>query len=103
MRLYVIGPVTGMSYLNRPAFEAAARQLHEALGCAVEIPHDTVPADASWMDAMRLSIKAMMGCDGVAVLPGWRESHGASIELELAKAIGMTVHSVPTWIARHGQ
>ncbi|MFR8300891.1 MAG: DUF4406 domain-containing protein, partial [Gordonibacter urolithinfaciens] len=32
MRLFVIGPVTGIEDNNRPAFEAAARELHEALG-----------------------------------------------------------------------
>lgn len=102
MRLYVIGPVSGFPENNRPAFERAASQLHRALGCAVEIPHDTVPSDADWQTAMRLSISAMLGCDGVALLEGWRWSQGARIERQLAVDIGMQTGSVPWWEATGG-
>lgn len=102
MRLYVIGPVSGHTENNRPAFERAARQLHRALGCAVEIPHDTVPSDADWQTAMRLSISAMLRCDGVALLEGWRWSRGAAIERALAVELGIQTGSVPWWEATGG-
>ena len=100
MRLYVSGPVTGMPELNRPAFERAASQLHRALECAVEIPHDTVPSDADWQTAMRLSVSAMVRCDGVAMLPGWQSSAGARLEQAVAVAVGMECHTVAGWLRR---
>lgn len=98
MKLYVIGPVTGVADDNRPAFEAAARELREALDCAVEIPHDTVPPDATWNAAMRLSIRAMMACDGVAMLDGWSSSKGAGVEYNLARQVGLPVAPIETWV-----
>lgn len=98
MRLYVSGPVTGIPDRNKSAFEEAARELSSAASVAVEIPHDTVPADAEWHAAMRLSLRAMLECDGLAMLPGWQQSKGARIERDVALAVGMTVHTVDGWV-----
>ena len=87
MRLYVIGPVTGREKLNQEAFEDAKERLLDA-GYDVLIPHDV----------MRLSIKAMLGCDGVAALTDWDESRGAKLEREVAVACGIEIHCVDTWL-----
>ena len=100
MRLYVSGPVTGVEGRNRAAFEAAARELSSRLRYAVEIPHDTVPSDADWIEAMRVSLRAMLGCDGVAMLPGWQRSAGARLEQSVAVAVGMECHTVAGWLRR---
>lgn len=97
MRLYVIGPVTGRENLNREAFENAKERLWDA-GYDVLIPHDVVPPDASHEQAMRLSIKAMLGCGGVAALTDWDESRGAKLEREVAIACGLEIHCVDTWL-----
>ena len=102
MKLYASGPVTGMPELNRPAFEAARRQLESALGCEAIIPHDAVPPDATWSEAMRTSIRAMLGCDGVAFLPGFRQSRGSLIEREVALAVGIPTGTVVWWEATGG-
>lgn len=96
MILYVVGPVTGRGRLNEPAFRRAASAL-EAAGFSAVIPHETVPSSADWRTAMRESIYAMLGCDGVARLPDWRSSKGARIESMLAKQIGMPVRGVAEW------
>lgn len=96
MRLYVIGPVTGRENLNRKAFEDAKEKLWDA-GYDVLIPHDVVPPDASHERAMRLSIKTMLGCDGVAALSDWDESRGAKLEREVTVACGLEIHCVDTW------
>ena len=96
MRLYVIGPVTGREKLNREAFEDAKERLERA-GYAVTIPHDIIPPNASHEDAMRASIKTMLGCDGVAMLACWSMSQGANLEREVAIACGLKIHSVGTW------
>lgn len=97
MRLYVIGPVTGRENLNRKAFEDAKEKLWDA-GYDVLIPHDVVPPDATYQQAMRLSIKTMLGCDGVAALTDWDESRGAKLEREVAVACGIEIHCMDTWL-----
>lgn len=93
MRLYVIGPVTGRENLNRAAFEDAREKLERA-GYAVTIPHDLIPSDASHEDAILLSIKTMLCCDGVAMLDDWDTSPGARLENRVATACGLQAHCV---------
>ena len=97
MRLYIAGPVTGLPRLNRPAFEIAAKRLEE-VGYSVVVPHWFVPATADWQEAMRISVETLVKCDGVALLPGWRESRGAKIEQRLAMGLGMDTHTVVGWV-----
>lgn len=83
MRLYVIGPVTGMPGKNRAAFEDARDKL-AAMGHRADTPHVLVPDGATWEQAMRISLNRLTQprrggaplYDGVARLPGWRESKG---------------------------
>ena len=96
MRLYVIGPVTGRENLNRKAFEDAKERLWDA-GYDVLIPHDVVPPDAMYQQAMRLSIQAMLGCDGVVVLSDWEGSKGAKLEHDVAISCGLHVHNFLEW------
>lgn len=96
MRLYVIGPVTGRENLNREAFEEARAKLEQA-GYTVTIPHDIIPPDASHKDAMILSIKTMLCCDGVAMLIDWDMSTGAKLEKRVAEACGIETHYVHVW------
>lgn len=97
MRLYVIGPVTGREGLNRAAFEAAKDELWGA-GYDVLIPHDVVPSNATYSVAMRLSIKTLLGCDGVALLIDWDESTGATLEKRVAEVCGIETHYVRAWL-----
>ena len=97
--VYVSGPVTGRENRNREAFEDARRRLCAA-GYWVRLPHGCVPPGTEWKEAMRLSIAAMMGCDGVARLTDWRESPGARIEVRLALDLGMPVYDVDEWCRR---
>ena len=96
MRLYVIGPVTGRENLNRAAFEEARAKLERA-GYTVTIPHDIIPPDASHEDAMLLSIKTLLCCDGVAVLNDWAASPGATLEKRVAEVCGIETHYVRAW------
>lgn len=99
MRLYVIGPVTWCEGLNRAAFEEARAKLEQA-GYTVTIPHDLIPSDASHEDAMLLSIKAMLCCDGVAVLNDWAASLGATLEKRVAEVCGIETHYVRAWFRK---
>ena len=97
MRLYVIGPVTGMPDDNREAFVGAVRDLWNA-GYKADFPHLHVPSDAEWHDAMKISVAHMMQADGVAMLDGWRDSKGARLEYRIARELDMPAYHVGHWL-----
>lgn len=86
-RLYLCGPITGMPNYNRDAFNDAESALRSA-GFEVFNPvKNGLPVDAPWEQHMRTDIAQMMVCDALAVLPGAHYSHGASIEIALARQL----------------
>lgn len=90
-RVYVAGPMTGLPLLNFPAFHAAAAALR-AEGHHVENPAE-INADpsAGWVECMRADIARLVTCDAVHALPGWENSRGASLEVHIARALGLEV------------
>ncbi|MBQ9000233.1 MAG: DUF4406 domain-containing protein [Eggerthellaceae bacterium] len=100
MRIYVIGPVSGFDDLNLPAFDAARKALALADFQAM-IPHDFIPSDATWQQAMRRSLETLVKADGIACLPGWSDSNGARLEVEIAQSLGMPTLEVGDWLEPH--
>lgn len=97
--LYVAGPTTGLPDHNRPAFYAAAAALRSA-GYAVLNPADTSgPEDAPWLWWMRQALHQLANAEGVATLPDWERSRGASLEVYVATALGLPVLTVEEWLA----
>lgn len=97
-RLYVAGPMSGLPEYNYPAFKAAAAELREC-GFEVICPAENgLPADAPWIDHMRVDIGHLLTCSAVAVLPGWENSRGARLEVHLARELGLTVQPVQAWV-----
>lgn len=106
---YIAGPVSGHDDLNRPAFHAAARHLRDK-GWKTLVPLDyantpLAQAEAEehgkgavgmkgWQEAMRRSICLLLAAERVYVLPGWKESRGASTEVMIAMAVGIPVYDV---------
>lgn len=89
--IYIAGPMTGLPDFNRPAFNQVAHELREQ-GHAVFNPAETrLPETATWEDYMREGIVDLMHCNTIYLLPGFEKSRGATIELELAKDLGMTI------------
>lgn len=98
-RVYVSGPMTGYFDLNRSAFIFASDRLttwgFEPVNPAevvLDLPH--VP---TWEDYLRHDLGLLLACDGVATLPGWQESRGASLEVYVAQQLGLTVKPVDRW------
>lgn len=93
-RVYLAGPMTGHENHNFPAFHAAAERLR---GSGLEVIN---PADhglvngLGWSDYMRWDLVKLAGCHSVYVLPGWEKSKGASLEVAIARALGMPVFTV---------
>ena len=90
-RCYIAGPMTGLPDLNFPAFHATAARLR-AQGLEVVNPAEiNVDSAKGWAQCMRADIVELMTCDSIAMLPGWTNSRGATLEHHIATALGMTV------------
>ena len=108
-KIYIAGPMTGYEDWNFPAFFEAERQLLE-LGYEVINPahndgstYEEALASAnsgkhSWGWYMRRDLKHVLGVDMVCLLPDWKTSKGALLEVEVAKAL-----DVPLMILRNGE
>ena len=92
MKLYISGPMTGMSELNFPAFHRAAAH-YRSCGYVVVNPAEVQPwrHSTTWLGCMREDIKELADCDGIAMLEGWERSKGAVIEHYIATALGFEV------------
>lgn len=102
MRLYVAGPMRGLPNLNFPAFDAATATLRAA-GHSVFSPAERDRAlgfDETLETLEGFDLAAAMRDDldhivriaeGIALLPGWERSKGATIERRVAEATGKRV------------
>lgn len=114
MKIYLAGPMRGYPNFNFPAFEKAAAFLR-AKGHTVfspaerdKIRHGGVDISADNPTGDEAVAKAKFGfnlrdaladdtawickeADGIAMLPGWRQSKGAVAEEALAEALGLGV------------
>ena len=108
MMLYISGPITGNpNYLQQ--FADAELQL-SMLGYDVYNPAANVleqdnatgpgwEGTPSWSDYMRRDILIIArDADGLALLPGWADSEGAVLEVQVAKAFGLPIRTIPGWI-----
>ncbi|MDR0322332.1 MAG: DUF4406 domain-containing protein [Treponema sp.] len=97
MRLYISGKITGNE--NYKEDFAAAKNKLENAGYDVCSPTAfDFPEDISWTDAMKYDICEMICCDGVALLPSWKESKGARVEARLAKDLEIMVKPISDWL-----
>lgn len=100
-RVYVSGPMTGVPEHNFPAFREAAQKL-AAAGYDVINPAENFGGrtDLSRPEYMRLDIEHVLQADGIALLPGWRDSAGAKLEVAIADEIDIFALTVDQWISR---
>ena len=89
--IYVAGKMYGLPEEEvREKFEKATSHLKEE-GYNVVTPVTEFEGNRSWEDTMRHSIKTMLECDEVHLLPCWQESRGAQLERDIAVRLGMNV------------
>ena len=117
MRVYLAGPMTGIPLYNFPAFDAhKARWIAD--GQDVTLPaditrelwreryereYDPATDTAAWGDAIvcemfKRDMAAVCDADAIALLPGWRKSKGANLELAVARALGKKVYDSATML-----
>jgi hypothetical protein len=102
-KIYIAGPMSGMKDFNFPAFFEAEHQL-EKLGYEVINPAHNDGATVQealqsagtpdspnklWSYYMKRDLPHVMDVDMLCVLPGWQNSKGASLEVAVARALGL--------------
>lgn len=101
-RVYIAGPMTGLPAHNFPAFRHAAMLLREAgyeVMSPVEINNEESCSAKPWQECMRADIAALVTCDMVALLPGWENSRGATLEHYIANSVGIPCRDAHILIA----
>ena len=105
-RVYIAGPMRGRELYNFPAFDAAEMHLREQ-GFEVinpaqldrnrgffprDLPEDhdwsTVPEGFDLATTIKEDVEAILSCDTIYCLLGWKESAGATAEAQVAKWAG---------------
>ncbi len=89
-RIYLSGPITFEP--NAHQTFAAAETLVREIGCEPVNPLRINPPDVDWNTAMRNDIRALVDCDAILMLPGWRKSRGSIIEYNLAINLDIDVY-----------
>lgn len=112
MKVYIAGPMTGYKDWNFPAFFEVEKQLellgHEVINpahndgatvqAALESAGSPEAPNNPWRWYMRRDLPHVLEVDALCVLPGWQKSKGASLEVTVAKAIGL-----PIMVLKNGQ
>jgi hypothetical protein len=90
---YLAGRMTGLPNYGYDEFHSAARILRES-HYSIHNPAEHFGGDQSLSrsEYIRRAMLAVMVCDYVVVLPGWEESPGANLEVDLAIELGMPVY-----------
>lgn len=97
-RVYVMGPMTDITDMNRPAFEHAAECLRLA-GYEPVLPADLITAGvkqydspgALYRDVLPKDIDLIAGCDAAVALPGYERSKGCDLEVHVCDVMDIPV------------
>jgi hypothetical protein len=90
--------MTGLPYNNTQAFNAAYVALREAGYTVFNPVNNGVPENAQWTTQMRADIAGLMGCHGLCYLPGWSDSRGAKLEIQIATELEITCAPLEFWL-----
>ena len=96
--IYISGPMTGMPDHNYPLFNLVAAELrmrgHEVINPAELDALEDVPGSMPWEWYLRRDLKAMLDCDTLVLLPEWRISRGAKLEVYVANKLKMNIYEI---------
>lgn len=96
--LYIAGPMRGYVDHNFPAFFMAEGWLrakgYEVLNPALD---PGVQPGWGWQDYLKYDLHTVLLSDGIALLPGWQDSQGATLEFRTARSVGIEVRDLERW------
>lgn len=92
-KVYIAGPMSGMEFMNYPAFFAAAVRARE-LGYEPLNPAQDAPVGWTHDQYLRRGIKMLMDADVMWMLPNWSMSVGTLLELHNAKNVHMPIYEL---------
>lgn len=88
-KIYIAGPMSGLTNFNRDAFNAEAHRLlglgHVALNPAI------LPDGLEQHEYIAICIEMVKMADQLVMLPGWERSAGARAEHSLAIKLGKAI------------
>lgn len=100
--VYVAGPMSGLPDFNYPAFDDATRQLwnagHRPLNPADSEALNDTGAPQTWDWYMRHALGMVIRADGLALLDGWEQSKGATLEHLVALQLGLDIRPLAGWL-----
>lgn len=88
--VYISGPITGIDFY-KDDFHRASKKLAAAGYIPIDpcsLPHEH---ELSYEAYMREDLKALLDCDYIYMLPGWKDSMGADCEHGVAVLCGIEV------------
>jgi len=88
-KVFICGPMTGIKDNNTPNFNAVATTYRNK-GHEVINPADNGPYDEH-SDYLKVSLRQVMECEMIVLLPGWEDSKGAKVEWAVAEVCGLEV------------
>ncbi len=89
--VYIAGKMNGLPEAQvREKFERFSSNLQRQ-GYSVVSPAENRQSSDTWEHSAKHSIKSMLDCDEVHLLPCWQESPEAQLERDIAIRLGMQV------------
>ena len=84
MRVYIAGPISGYADNNKKSFDWAKRMLR-ARNLEPVSPLDGVEEGLPYVEYIKRGLDLLDGCEAIYLLPGWKDSCGARMELLFAR------------------
>jgi nucleoside 2-deoxyribosyltransferase len=94
-KIYLCGPITGRPDYEQHFLNVEETILNKTHGMGLQIktvnPSQFTLKKEPWEICLRYCIKAMLSCDGIALLQGWENSQGCKLELSIAGQLKIPV------------
>lgn len=90
-KVYLSGPITSLPLEDaRRIFESAEEFIAKLGYIAVNPMKNGLSPESTWEEHMKKDLAMLLECDTICMLPNFRESKGAMLELDVAIALGMS-------------